>query len=229
MDELNPIPDLPTAEPELPWIPFEDPALPGFWTRVGAMFQLLFSDPLAIFDRAPRGEGFGAPWRFMLLLSVPALLVVALVVGLFGLAAVVVAAAERRAEGPVLAMVPLILMGVLALMPVILLLGMLLGGAIQHACLWMWGGTRNGVGLHQTIRAVAYANAFLQLGAWIPYLGLLVQLLGMVWIGMGLARLHRTDTWRGVCAAFTPLLLLCVCLGAALALVPLVLLAAGRS
>jgi hypothetical protein len=26
---------------------------------------------------------------------------------------------------------------------------------------------------------------------------------------MGMARIHRTDTWRGICAAYTPLLAVC--------------------
>ena len=35
--------------------------------------------------------------------------------------------------------------------------------------------------------------------------------------GMALARMHRTDLWRGICATFTPFLALC-CLGLAAAL-----------
>lgn len=215
-------------DPAPPLIPFEDPAIPGFWARVGAMFQLLFNDPFAFFDRAPRGEGLGAPWRFLLLLSVPALLLAGLVVAVLGFVAAIGALADKRLEAPFLALLPVLLFALLALVPVFLFIGMVVGGAINHACLWLWGGTRNGPGLGQTIRAAAYAHAFIQLGAWIPYLGLVVQLLGMVWLGMGLARLHRTDTWRGICAVFTPILLCCACLLAALALVPLGLLALGR-
>lgn len=220
-------PSEPVHEPR-PLIPFEDPAIPGFWARVGAMFQLLFNDPFAFFDRAPRGEGLGAPWRFLLLLSVPALLLAGLVVAVLGFVAAIGALADKRLEAPFLALLPVLLFALLALVPLFLFIGMVVGGAINHACLWLWGGTRNGPGLGQTIRAAAYAHAFIQLGAWIPYLGLVVQLLGMVWLGMGLARLHRTDTWRGICAVFTPILLCCACLLAALALVPLALLALGR-
>jgi hypothetical protein len=223
------VPDAIDAEATpLPLIPFEDPAIAGFWSRVGAMFQLLFSDPFAFFERAPRGQGLGAPWRFLLLLSLPALALVGLIFAVFGFVAMIGAIAERKPEAPLLALVPVLLFAVLALIPLFLYLGMVVGGAINHFCLWMWGGTRNGVGLAQTIRAAGYAHAFIQLGAWIPYLGLLVQLLGMVWLGIGLARMHRTDTWRGLCAVFTPLLLLCACLFAALAFLPLILLAAGR-
>lgn len=214
--------------PPPPLIPFEDPAIPGFWARIGAMFQLLFAEPFAFFDRAPRGQGLSAPWRFLLVLSIPAMLLVGFIFAVFGFMAMIGAIAERKPEASLLALVPIVLFTVLALFPVFLFLGMVVGGAINHVCLWMWGGTRNGVGLDLTIRAAGYAHAFIQLGAWIPYLGLLVQLLGMVWLGLGLARMHRTDAWRGLCAVFTPLLLLCVCLFAALAFLPLILLAAGQ-
>ena len=33
---------------------------------------------------------------------------------------------------------------------------------------------------------------------------------------MALARIHRTETWRGICAAYTPLLLCCCFYGAVL-------------
>ena len=79
----------------------------------------------------------------------------------------------------------------------------------------------------QSIRAYAYASAFIQIGALIPYLGFLVQIAGMVAIGMGLARMHRTDTWRGICAVLTPIFLLCCC-GVAAALAIPALLAMGR-
>jgi hypothetical protein len=53
----------------------------------------------------------------------------------------------------------------------------------------------------------------------IPFLGIMFSLLAfpvsiglMVIEGMGLARMHKTDTWRGVCAALTPLFLICCCL-----------------
>jgi hypothetical protein len=192
------------------------------------MFQLLFSDPFEFFERAPRSEGLGAPWRFLLLLSVPALLIVGLIFGVFGFLAVMGAVIDRKPEASILALVPVVFFAVLAMLPLFLFVGMLIGGSINHFCLWLWGGTRNGSGLEQTIRAAGYAHAFIQLGAWIPYLGLVVQLLGMVWLGIGLARMHRTETWRGLCAVFTPLLLLCLCMILALAFLPIILLAANR-
>jgi len=58
----------------------------------------------------------------------------------------------------------------------------------------------------------------LQILSMIPFLGILFSMASMagvvtvlVFKGMGLARMHRTDTWRGLVAVFTPLILLCCC------------------
>jgi hypothetical protein len=205
----------PVFAPSLRPLPFEDPeTFPGFWSRVGGMFQLVFSHPMELFDRVPVTEGLGAPWRFLLLLSAPIFLIIGLVFFVAG-TTIVLAALEQTGRGEdkiIAAAVPLIFGGVLVLMPLATFLGMVIGGAFNHVFLWMWGGLRPGVGLQQSIRAYGYASAFIQIGGLIPGLGFLVQIAGMVVIGMGLARMHGTDTWRGVCAALTPLLLVCCCL-----------------
>ena len=48
---------------------------------------------------------------------------------------------------------------------------------------------------------------FLQLAGLVPFLGFFLQIACLAVLGMGLARMHRTATWRGVCAALTPLVL----------------------
>ena len=210
----GPPPSLPGVAPEGPRpVPFEDlEAFPGFWSRVGGMFQLVFRDPLELFGRVPVTEGLGAPWRFLLLLSSPGFLLVALVFFAAGMGIAIAAPEETgRAGSRVLAAaMPFIFGAILLLMPVFSFLGMVVGGALNHFFLWLWGGLRPGVPAAQSIRAYGYASAFVQLGGFIPILGLFVQLAGMVVIGMGMARMHRTATWRGVCAALTPLFLLLV-------------------
>lgn len=216
---LPPSEGLPGTQP-VPPVPFEDlEALPGFWSRVGAMFRLIFTNPLELFDRVPATEGFGAPWRFLLLMSIPSFLLAAVVFFIIGMGTMVTAL-EQTGSGDgrmVAAAMPIIFGALLLLMPLFTFLGMLIGGLFSHAFLWMWGGLKPGVGMGQTIRAYGYASAFIQLGAWIPTLGFLIQIAGMVVIGMGMARMHRTDTWRGVCAALTPIFLLCCCLFLAIA------------
>lgn len=222
----HPAPEAPALRP----IPFEDlDALPGFWSRVGAMFRLVFTNPMELFDRVPATEGLGAPWRFLMLMSVPVFLIMALLFFFVGMG-IMLAALEQTGKGDgkaVAAIMPVIFGAILLLMPLFAFLGMIIGGALNHFFLWMWGGLKPGVGTGQSIRAYGYASAFIQVGALIPYLGFLVQIAGMVVIGMGLARMHKTDTWRGVCAVLTPLILLCCCGLLAILAVP-ALIAAGR-
>jgi hypothetical protein len=213
-----PLPEAPAPRP----VPFEDlEAFDGFWSRVGGMFRMVFSNPMELFDRVPVTEGLGAPWRFLLLLSIPVFLIVAAVFFFVGMG-VMLAALEQSGKGDtkaIAAIMPVIFGGMLLLMPLFSFLGMVIGGALNHFFLWMWGGLRPGVGAQQSIRAYGYASAFIQIGGLIPYLGFLVQIAGLVVIGMGLARMHKTDTWRGICAVLTPLFLVCCCL------VPLIIMA----
>lgn len=195
-------------------VPFEDPeAFPSFWSRVGGMFRLVFSSPMELFDRVPVTEGLGAPWRFLLLLSIPVFLVMALVFFLVGMG-IMLAALEQTGKGDgkaIAAIMPMLFGVILLLMPLFSFLGMVIGGAFNHFFLWLWGGLRPGVGTGQSIRAYGYASAFIQIGGLIPYIGILIHLAGMIVIGMGMARMHKTDTWRGICAVLTPLFLLCCC------------------
>lgn len=224
---LPPVVDpLPPSAPELRPVPFEDhEAFDGFWSRVGGMFRMVFSHPMELFDRVPVTEGLGAPWRFLLLLSVPVFLVMALVFFFVGMG-IMLAALEQTGKGDskaIAAVMPIIFGAILLLMPLFSFLGMVIGGAFNHFFLWMWGGLKPGVGTGQSIRAYGYASAFIQIGGLIPYLGFLVQIAGMVVIGMGLARMHKTDTWRGVCAVLTPLFLLCCCGMAVIMAIPAII------
>lgn len=227
--QLNEPPRLPPVfehlEPEAPAlrpVPFEDlEGFDGFWSRVGGMFRLVFSNPMELFDRVPVTEGLGAPWRFLLLMSIPVFLIMAVLFFFVGMG-IMFAALEQTGKSDnkaIAGIMPVIFGVILLLMPLFTFLGMVIGGAFNHFFLWMWGGLKPGVGTGQSIRAYGYASAFIQIGGLIPYLGFLVQLAGMVAIGMGLARMHKTDTWRGICAVLTPLVLICCCM------VPLLLMA----
>jgi hypothetical protein len=206
-------------------IPWEDPeTYPAFWDRAIQTFQLAFKNPMEFFERIPHGEGFARPWGFLLLSTLPNYLLLIFIFMIFGvvLAFLGLAAAKENLfrDNPALAWIfPLVLVGSLLLLPLLQFLAMLIFGGLQHGFLWMFGGTKERVGAEHTIRACTYAWAIIGvitfLPSLIPYLGILIvlplQLAGMVCTGMGLARLHRTDTWRGIAAAFAPIILACCC------------------
>lgn len=213
--ELDATPD-PAAEAPLLPLPFEDPErFPGFWSRVGGMFSLLFRAPMDLFRRVAAGDGFGRPLAWSLFLSIP-LMVLASVLMLVIMGFAALAATSRNDPGRWLAMAMAV--GYPLLLLASQVAGMFLGGLVSHASLWLWGGLKDSAGLRHTVRAQGYFQGFFILAYLIPILNLFVALAAPAFLGMGLARLHRTDTWRGVCAAYTPLLLCCVLYAAFFAL-----------
>ncbi len=188
-------------------LPFEDlEAIPGFWARVGAMFSLAIRRPMEGVDRVPVTDSLTAAWRFNLLMTLPYLVVT----GLFMLLMIVVIG-RAWAQDPKMpkALFVGILGGELLLIALFMSVAMFIQGVVVHACLWLWGGLRDGRGLRQTLRTIGYGNGFNNLVMAVPLLGPLAALVGWVFLAIGLARLHRTDTWRGVCAVFTPVALCC--------------------
>lgn len=211
-------------EPDLRPVPFEDLASePRFWPRVWEMFRLLFTHPYELTERVPNTGGTGAPVRFALLLSCPLMalyLVIGLVVG--GVMGLVLGSAAQG-EAPPGWLITLIGPFYALMLVLAVVLAVYLGGPILHACLWMWGGTREGRGLQQTLRVTGYYTGFHMLGTLVPLVNFAVALGGPVFLGMALARVHRTAPWRGIVAAYTPLLLCCCLYGSLFA----VLLATG--
>jgi hypothetical protein len=217
----------PDLESESRPIPFEDPErYPGLWLRYKETIVQGFRENQAFLERVPQREGLSKPWQFQLLSALPMMVFVLLILIpllALGLMGGVFGAKETMVGGGILAG---IVLGVLILGPIFIFIGMLIMGALDHFCLWMWGGTKAGVELEQTIRAVGYAQGILnlvqlplQILSMIPILGALFSLANLalmvaffVYIGLALARMHRTDAWRGLCAVFTPMLL-CCCLG----------------
>ncbi len=185
-------------------IPFEDvDAVPAFWRRVGSMFQILFQHPYELVDRTHVTENLGAPLRFALLFSLPITAMMAAIGVLIGVLGGIAASQDKNAP-PFAVFVG---MGAFytVVMPMMAIIGFFIGGLINHGCLWLWGGLRQGYGLRQSIRLHGYYLGFFLLFYLIPILNIFVLLAGPAFLGLALARLHHTDRWRGVCAAYTPL------------------------
>lgn len=190
-------------------VPFEDTETePRFWPRVWAMFSALFKGPLDLAERVPVTAGFGAPWRFQMVLTIPLFLLILAIAAIFGVLMLIVGSSAGAGEPPawVFALMPLIY---LVLLPPMQFINMVVIGALSHACLWMWGGLKQSQGTTATIRLTGYFLGFFMIVGFIPLIGSLAALAGPAFLGMGMARIHHTDTWRGICAAYTPLVLLC--------------------
>lgn len=174
------------------------------------MFQLLFTNPYRFYDRIPVTEGVLAPWRLMLLMCAPLMLLIVAVLSLFGLAFFSglfgAMSPKDKSESWILPVMGLVYM---ILLPVMQFVSLWIYGSLTHLLLWIFGGTKEHVGLHQTLRATGYTMAFMTLGSMLPILNYGIFLGGMVLLGIGLSRIHRTDMWRGILAALLPPFLCC--------------------
>jgi lysylphosphatidylglycerol synthetase-like protein (DUF2156 family) len=194
---------------ELRPVPFEDTDLePRFWPRVWAMFPALFNGPLELAERIPVTNGLGAPWRFQMVLTIPLFLLILVIAAIFGAVMLTVGAGSTSNEAPawLFALMPLLY---LVILPPMQFINMILIGGLTHACLWMWGGLKQGQGSTATFRLTGYFLGFFMLVGFIPIIGSLAALVGPAFLGIAMARIHRTDTWRGICAAYTPLVVIC--------------------
>ena len=190
-------------------VPWEDEAaLPGIGERWWATVRLAYTDPGELSARVPATQPMLPAWTFFLVTGLPATIL-----------SLVVQELTRQLmssflhlplkQDPAVQMVGAII-GLLA--------GPFIGGAFLHCFLWMWGGAKEGLGLHQTIRFLGYAYGAYYLVGWIPLLNIPLGIAFWVFLSMGLARTHRTDTWRGFAATLTPVLV-CCCIGFGAALV----------
>lgn len=188
------------APPSAP-LPFEA-RNPGFWLRVGRTLRLAGTAPMDFYAAVPRGASLWAPWRLKLLFAAPAYLCAALGLGVLQLT-LLVAALTRPTPLPreALAVCPALFVGMLLAGPVLQGASMVLGGVLLHGLLWAGRGTRARVGLRQTMRALGYTQAMVGLVGLVPPLGVAAYPASKVVLGLGLARMHQTQPWRGLVAA----------------------------
>ena len=236
---LSANPDQPSEASVLRPIPWEDrEAHASWWSRLVATVKMSFSAPMDAADRIHVTDGFWHPYLYLLLCSAPVLIfsILGQILGVAVQGAILGSLGAGR-PNPLQelglstlgagAITLIVILFFLVAMPVLLLFGMFIGGALSHLFLWMFGGTKAGVGLGQTIRCYAYANGVYQLvsavgsiplvGCFFLFLLIPFVIVWLVYYGLALARLHRTESWRGICAAFAPVVLACCCGGIAIA------------
>lgn len=191
--------EVPAPQP----IPLDDPGqYPGFWTRFGRTFVLAFTHPFAFFERIPAGEGVGRPLGFLVLLSVPFYLFLCLYPLIFGFMGLMSRLGTQGDGEPPFGWMALGCLGGILLVPLLQILAVFVTGYVQYAFLRLWGVHDPQVTLDQDLRAWILANAFMVLAVWTP-LGPVAQAGVLVMAGLGYARMHRVEPWRGVAAALS--------------------------
>ena len=93
-------------------------------------------------------------------------------------------------------------------LPIVILLGLFIGGAIVHLCLMIVGGANKS--FEATLRVFAFTQGSTGPLQMIPICGgLIAGIWALVLNCIGLARAHETDTGRAVLAVFLPLIVCC--------------------
>jgi hypothetical protein len=94
------------------------------------------------------------------------------------------------------------------LLPVLIVLGLFIGGAIVHLCLMIVGGANKT--FEATLRVLAFTQGSTGPLQMVPICGgIIAGVWALVLNCIGLARAHETDTGRAVLAIFLPLIVCC--------------------
>lgn len=96
----------------------------------------------------------------------------------------------------------------IVLVPLFIIIGLFIGGAIVHLCLMIVGGANHS--FETTFRVLAFSQGSTGPLQMIPICGgLIAGIWALVCNCIGLARAHETDTGRAVLAVFLPLIVCC--------------------
>jgi hypothetical protein len=96
----------------------------------------------------------------------------------------------------------------IVLIPLLIVIGLFIGGAIVHLCLMIVGGANQS--FETTFRVIAFSQGSTGPLQMIPICGgLIAGVWALICNCIGLARAHETDTGRAVLAVFLPLIVCC--------------------
>ncbi len=99
----------------------------------------------------------------------------------------------------------------LVMAPIGVILGLYIGGAINHLCLMILGGAN--YGFDATFRVMAYSMGATQLLLVIPCVpqltGLIAGIAYLVCVIVGFSRVHEISGWKATAAVFLPLIVCC--------------------
>jgi hypothetical protein len=102
------------------------------------------------------------------------------------------------------------------LSPVMVLLGLFIGGAVLHLCLMLVGGAKRS--FETTMRVVCFSGGSANLFSMIPVCGWVIAVVYTVVLEcIGLSRAHETTTGKALLAVLLPLFLCCCAVGVLIA------------
>jgi hypothetical protein len=172
--------------------------------------QGVLLSPVAFFRGIPKQGNFVSPLVFALICAVISGILGGIVNFLIGLA---FSSGNQGITGAFLSLI-----GNIILTPIVVVVGLFIGAGIYHLLVLLLAKPSN-AGFEATFRVVAYASA-IQLVSWIPIVGIIAGLYGIVLSVFGIREVHNTTTGRAVAVVLIPIavvfLLILLVFGAAL-------------
>jgi hypothetical protein len=183
--------------------------------------KLFVTNPVGAWARAKEKGDFAEPLIFAILVSWIGVAVSSVWSGLFGQAWTAFLPPEMKEQlgGAMATNAGAILIQV-GVAPILVLIGLFVGAAIYHVSFLVVGVTKDSTnGFEGTFRVVAYSSVS-NLANVIPFVGGLAAIVwNLILMVLGAVRIHRTTQGKAIAGVLIPLLLCCVCIAAAVALV----------
>jgi hypothetical protein len=202
-DSWNPSPPPPIEPPAAAVIPWEEPGRPWL-SGMTETLRLLFTQPRAAFDRMPITGDVMRPFLFAIAIGWVGILFSILWNALFQ--GLMPHGGDYARYGMPAFWMPVFAVGA----PLFIVVGTLIGTAIDHLFLMLVGGAKRG--LPATLRVLCYAQAP-QIFNVLPGCGSMLAAIGcLVLTVIGLSSAHRISTGKSALAVLLPSILCCACI-----------------
>ena len=194
--------------PEMPPIPWEDPARTGFFDRFVETVKLLATAPAEAFARMPTVGGIGKPLTFAIIVGWIGIAVYALWMLLFGGMSLPFMDQSQLGEaGAAFGISAGFAIMLMVLAPIFVIIGVFFQAAILHLMLMLVGGAVRG--FEATARVCSYAQAA-QMAQIIPFCGgLLAAVWSIIMLIVGLSTAHGITRGKAAIAVFLPVVVCC--------------------
>lgn len=194
-------------------IPWEDPALTGFFDRFVETVKLLATAPTEAFERMPTSGGIGRPLFFAITVGWIGIAVASVWILLFGGMSLPFMDQSQLGEaGAMMGFSTGFTIMLMVLAPIFVIIGVFFQAAILHLMLMLVGGANRG--FEATARVCSYAMAA-ELAQIVPFCGsLLSAVWGLILLIVGLSTAHGITRGKAAIAVILPVILCCAFMAA---------------